>query len=342
MIIDTSGVIGSSLLVTGLSEETVYFWRVLAENESDTSGYSKNWVFSTLAPENEAPIIESPIDDVELDEDFGDYTVAVLTSVFSDPESQPLSFSLLNALTYVGAEVRNDSLILTSIQDSYGAAELIVQAEDSEGSTVTDTVLVTVKPVNDIPFVVTLPDTITVILGETVVVEYDSAFADVEDGLIDLFYDISISSVDISLNISTTVPYAFELSSASFVGSATITFVVTDSEGGELTATVVVVVIDVTSNEWEEDGPLSFNLMQNYPNPFNPSSNISFSVPEASQVRLEVYNMLGQRVSTLVNGKLQAGWHTVEFDASGLSTGTYIYRIQAGDFVSTKKMMLVK
>lgn len=83
-------------------------------------------------------------------------------------------------------------------------------------------------------------------------------------------------------------------------------------------------------------------LSQNYPNPFNPSTKINFSIPKAGFVTLKVYDMLGREVKTLVSDQLTAGEYVSEFDGALLSSGTYFYRIQAGDFVETKRMVLVK
>lgn len=92
----------------------------------------------------------------------------------------------------------------------------------------------------------------------------------------------------------------------------------------------------------EETIPREFSLGQNYPNPFNPSTKINYTIPKTSDVTLKVYNLLGQEVATLFDGVKSAGAHTVNFDASKLSSGVYFYTITTGDFVSTKKMMLIK
>jgi photosystem II stability/assembly factor-like uncharacterized protein len=89
-------------------------------------------------------------------------------------------------------------------------------------------------------------------------------------------------------------------------------------------------------------GYFSYALCQNYPNPFNPNTTIKFELSQKSQVSLKVFNALGQLVTTLVNGEQEAGYHEVKFNGSNLASGVYFYRIQAGDFVATKRLLLLK
>jgi|GEM_PF-1294658 len=88
--------------------------------------------------------------------------------------------------------------------------------------------------------------------------------------------------------------------------------------------------------------PAELSLNQNYPNPFNPTTQITFALPENSDVRLDVYNITGQRVASLVNQPMSAGSHSITFDASGLSSGIYFYRLQNGTNILTRKMTLLK
>ena len=83
-------------------------------------------------------------------------------------------------------------------------------------------------------------------------------------------------------------------------------------------------------------------LKQNYPNPFNLSTTIRYVLPELSQVTLTDYNTLGQQVAVLQNGEQEAGYHDVKFDASALPSGVYFYRLQAGSYVETRKLLLVR
>jgi hypothetical protein len=88
--------------------------------------------------------------------------------------------------------------------------------------------------------------------------------------------------------------------------------------------------------------PTEFGLMQNYPNPFNPSTQIEFMLPSAQRAAIKVYNLLGQEVATLVDDNLSAGVFRYNFDGRGLASGTYIYRLEAGSFTQTKRMVLVR
>lgn len=96
------------------------------------------------------------------------------------------------------------------------------------------------------------------------------------------------------------------------------------------------------SVELLSERPDNFFIEQNYPNPFNPVTQIQFGLPVDAHAKLEIYNVIGQRVVILVDGPLQAGWHEVSFDASQLSSGVYLYRFRAGDYLETRKMLLAK
>jgi len=119
---------------------------------------------------------------------------------------------------------------------------------------------------------------------------------------------------------------------ADFVGVDSLTFTVSDR--GAFARGIAVVTV---SNR-----PVSYELHQNYPNPFNPTTNIAFVLPSQGLVRLDVFDILGRRVATLLNEVRSAGTHEVPFSGDRLSTGVYLYSLQASGVTITRKLILLK
>ena len=162
--------------------------------------------------------------------------------------------------------------------------------------------------------------------------------------------------------------WAYALYSASYAdrmivkvskdGGATFPFTIFDRAGSALaTAPTTTSEFVPTSGQWgtfayslsgivsvdNKGGQATrFELSQNYPNPFNPSTTISYATPAAAHVRLDVYDVLGREIATLVNTTQAAGRHSVSFDAGKLASGVYLYRISAGEYSSVKRMMVLR
>ena len=98
----------------------------------------------------------------------------------------------------------------------------------------------------------------------------------------------------------------------------------------------------VTSVANNEDNISSFQLAQNYPNPFNPVTKIRFYLSGTSNVTLKIYDVLGHHIETLVDNRITAGQHEVEWNATGIASGVYVYQVQADRFVESKKLILLK
>ncbi len=139
----------------------------------------------------------------------------------------------------------------------------------------------------------------------------------------------TIASFDFRSSVDQTVNFSLQNVTA------------TDSQGNTILFDVIPIsiLVDVKENILL---PTEFSLTQNYPNPFNPTTTISFEISHQSYITLKVYNVLGKEVATLLNGEKSAGKYNVEFNAGGLASGVYFYKLQAGSFVQTKKLILMK
>jgi len=127
-------------------------------------------------------------------------------------------------------------------------------------------------------------------------------------------------------------------------GSYTVKLTITCGEVSHTKIKEDYIIVQSEGSPGRSDGQIlyEYSLYQNYPNPFNPITEIKYALPKECWVRLEVYDILGQRVISLVKGWQEAGYKSVRWDAGSLSSGIYFYRLQAGDFVETRKMVLIR
>ncbi len=222
------------------------------------------------------------------------------------------------------------TLTLSATSDFFGQTDAKFYVGNESGPTDSMMVSIIVSPVNDAP---------------------EAVFTSSIDGSLVTFTDLSSDALD--MNAGGIVAWEWNFGDGNMsndsspvydflaTGDFTVTLTVTDNGGLTDTFTENITILNV-SNEELGGIPTKFSIEQNYPNPFNPSTNINYSIPEASKVSIVVYDMLGQKVAELVNAEQSAGNHAVLFDASNLSSGVYIYQLRAGSFTQTRKMTLIK
>jgi len=337
--------------ITSLMKLTKYYWRVRAYNAAGYSAFSAVDSLTTIAPIPTAVTLVSPAQGA--------------TSLRSDTlnfiwrengTATGYQFQLSMDLGFT-SYVKNDSTSdttkkvtsLTKITKYYWRVRAYNAAGYSSFSTVDS--FTTIVPAPAIPLAISPSGTTGEPLNTTFkwhasmyattyrlqiatssVIDSIGGFA-AENVLFDLTTADTVKQLSNSLPVNTTLYW--HVSATDTGGTSSYSVAASFTTGG----TVDVEAVDAL--------PIKFDLLQNYPNPFNPSTKISYSLANAAQVSLKVYNMLGEEVATLVNGNQEAGRYTVQFSASDgnnstLASGVYLYRLNAGSFVSTKKLVLLK
>ena len=324
-----------------------------------------------ISPVNDAPVIKE-LPDFVFDED--QELVVDLDTLVTDIDTDTTNISWLvsidesalskAAFSYrkhefgiVINDVDNDSLTIIIDPDTkvttfraapnfnrLGIPLLFTATDDGDASDTKPTTL-HVNAVNDAPVLVAeLPELVTIQTNESDSILIWQFVEDLETPDSQLRFSVETTpepeGFAISYNNSTGY---LKINAGELTGEYENIVTATDDGGLFVRDTINVTVEQSTSiGEEPSDLPNEFTLEQNYPNPFNPSTTIRYGIPEAADVRLMVYDLLGRQVATLVSGRHNAGFHTVQFNASRLATGIYIYRIEAGDFVQTRKLMLIK
>ena len=202
--------------------------------------------------------------------------------------------------------------------------------------------VVRVKSLNDAPQISGLPDSLFFRNNASVELSLWDFVSDVETADAQLNYSFDANNEALHWNFNPNTG-ALVLTAPNFSGLADL-FIIVRDDSNAVARDTINVQVDFSTGVAENQNqiPQDFVLLQNHPNPFNPTTIIRFGVPQAAEVKLEVYDSFGRRVATLLHERKEAGYHEMQFDAGSLSSGIYFYRLTAERFTSMKKLLLVK
>ncbi|MEX0720334.1 MAG: T9SS type A sorting domain-containing protein [Balneolaceae bacterium] len=339
--ISATGIGATSLaLDESLDYNTQYYWRVRAENEAGDGPWSEAWNFTTIIAQPGITQLSQPVNNSESISTFPtlEWNEAARAESYLLELSANVEFSDTIIDTVLSDTAYSVNNRLTRGAAFYWRVKTLNAGGESDWSetwnftTILEPPMIVqlVEPENNAADISRTPRLtwFSVALAEEYLVEVATSNAFSE-----LVFDTTFAAPDTSYifekELEADTKYYWTVKAVNDGGS---------SDWSE----VFSFTTEMSTSIEDESMPVEFTLQQNYPNPFNPTTNIRYGIPEASDVKLEVFNTLGQKVSTLVNERKSAGWHTSTFDASRLASGMYIYRITAKDFVSTKKLMLIK
>ena len=225
-----------------------------------------------------------------------------------------------------------------------GSETITFKAMDPGGLADSNDATFTVTAVNDTPIIAGLPDNVIVYVDSTYILNVWVYVEDIETPDSLLTYQFFAVPDSIALDFNDSLGLLTIVPDSEFIGTADLIFIVTDPDSASATDTIVVIVDQPVSTDENifNQIPKGFSLFYNYPNPFNPSTTIKYEIPESGVVTLTVYDIIGNKVKTLVDEFKDAGIHNIKFDASSLASGIYLYRLIANEYIMVKKMILLR
>ena len=339
LVVNDSTVTDSTKTVGGLSYGMKYFWRVNSKNIGGTSPYSSVWSFRTYNSDPSIPRTLAPVD-------LSTGLLAPVTIVWSRPAGAT-SFHLQVSTdsTFAAGFVVNDAAVADTFKTITSLGYLTTYYWRVNADAVSGTSPYSVKrrfttgiPTASAPALVFPLDQHRQ-MTDSIKVIWRASTPSVDKYWVDLAIDSAFVFVVTDQNVTDTTKMFRSL----LPNQAYFWRVKAHNAGGWGPFSVARKFIrDITDVATRPDVPAEYAVSQNYPNPFNPSTQIEFALPRESRVTLEVFNLLGQRVATLVDEVRGVGYHTVSFNASSLPSGLYLYRMVADQTSFIRKMMLVK
>jgi hypothetical protein len=297
-------------------------------------------------PGNYPPYVINHLPDVSYREDSGLHLICEnLNTVFNDPNPlDSLYFTFISTTPHIHHHLISDSFFVSADSNFFGVGDMIVIAHDISGLTCQDTFQIAITNVNDPPQISGLPDTVTFEADTSVTLDIWSYVEDpdVADSLLQYLFEPTATALVALYDSSSGALTISSLANTTY--SAPIYMTVTGDSGLVARDSILANVVGVTGieDDWQNQIPKEFVLMQNYPNPFNPITTIRFGVPRAAHVKIEIFNIIGQRVATISNQQIKAGYHEIHLNASALGSGIYFYRMSSEGFVQVRKLMVIK
>jgi parallel beta-helix repeat protein len=339
LIIDQSGITGTSYGIRGFANNTRYYWRVSATNAGGTSSYSNTWSFTTIVPGPAAPTLASPSNGatrvsnspmLSWNASLGATSYALQVSTSADFSSLVVNqsgivgtwnvVSLSNNTTYywrvnatnvAGTSGWSTAWSFTTIVAAPSAPILTSPANGATGVSTSPTLRWNASAgTKSYRLQISKNETFSAIV-------FDSS------GIADTSY--------VSLRLLSRTTHYWRVNATNDAGIS-----------GWSTAWNFTTMVVSSLQQIGGVIPSEYSLIQNYPNPFNPSTSIEFGVPRGGHVSLKVYDLLGKEVATLVSERVSAGAYRVNWVASGVASGIYYYRFESGKFAVTKRLVVLR
>ncbi len=312
---------------------------------ADTTGLTDSTTVAfTISAVNDSVVFIATLPELSFNEDDSLLYAVSGWYPYADDKDNPDSTLLFTAFSgkQVTAALKTEMYLFKAQPDWFGNDTLLLTVSDGEFS---DSAWfhIVVNPINDVPVITNLPGEISMHNDTTITLHMFDYVQDVDtpDSLLSWTFTADEDSLHLAYEQNSGT---LSLTAPAYSGTVQLICTVTDDSAAAVSDTVTVVVIDPTGIEdyLADQLPQEYKLNQNYPNPFNPSTTISYQLKAASEVNLEIFNILGQKIATLVNEKQQAGFYNVRWNASAFANGVYFYQIRAGKFIQVRKMILMK
>ncbi|MBT7616909.1 MAG: T9SS type A sorting domain-containing protein [Calditrichaeota bacterium] len=341
--------------VTGYDDAGEYNPIFIASDGESESSIIVNIQIENL---NRAPFLINPLADIVHIEDGGRLEIAMLDTIFHDPDNEELQYIIIDAPEPLALSIeRNAVLSLNPEQDFNlpGGAEITLRCQDAEGAALSEAFNVRIEPVNDAPrrFGLLVPaDGAVIPENEATFIWQGSSDIDSDSVGYCLNLNIDYNDLDTIFTFDTGTDTTISISEMDTISAylgiweqITATWYVEASDGLLLTESFnrydIVIPFTQSVDDPQIVLPDQFSLGLNYPNPFNNSTTISFTVPSTAQIRIDIYDIYGRFEASLVDGPINAGYHHVVWNARA-PAGIYFYRLTADRYSQTSKMVLVK